>query len=120
LDPADPSLGAQVRALACGAHLLVDAIFGTGLRGEVLPSHANLIEAINGLAVPILAVDIPSGLDCDTGRALGAAIRATYTVTFVALKRGFASPDAKAYTGQTFVASIGIDPRFVARCLPPS
>jgi len=58
-----------------------------------------------------LAVDIPSGLDCDTGEPLGAAIRASYTVTFVAVKKGFTSASgAAAYTGEIFVATIGVEP----------
>jgi NAD(P)H-hydrate epimerase len=56
-------------------------------------------------------VDIPSGLDCDTGESLGAAIRAAYTVTFVAMKRGLlASPETTRYTGEIYVASIGVEP----------
>jgi NAD(P)H-hydrate epimerase len=69
------------------------------------------VEAINALAFPILAVDIPSGLDCDTGESLGAAICAAYTVTFVAVKRGFVtSPTASRYTGELYIASIGVEP----------
>jgi NAD(P)H-hydrate epimerase len=56
-------------------------------------------------------VDIPSGLDCDAGEPLGAAIRATWTVTFVAVKKGFVSANAAQYTGEIFVASIGIATR---------
>jgi NAD(P)H-hydrate epimerase len=56
-------------------------------------------------------VDIPSGLDCDTGEPLGIAIRAVYTVTFVAVKKGFTvSPDAHMYVGELYVASIGVEP----------
>jgi len=56
-------------------------------------------------------VDIPSGLDCDTGEPLGTAIKATYTVTFVAVKKGFvAGPDAVKYVGELYVASIGVEP----------
>ncbi len=68
LDPAAPSAGARVEDVARGASLVVDALFGTGLRGEVAPAYVRLIEAINGLGREIVAVDIPSGLDCDTGR----------------------------------------------------
>jgi NAD(P)H-hydrate repair Nnr-like enzyme with NAD(P)H-hydrate epimerase domain len=57
-----------------------------------------------------LAVDIPSGLDCDSGEPLGTAVKATYTVTFVAVKKGFVSSRTAAdYTGEVFVASIGIE-----------
>ncbi len=57
-----------------------------------------------------MAIDIPSGLDCDNGRQLGAAIKATYTVTFVAIKKGFTSPEAARYTGEVYAASIGVEP----------
>jgi len=56
-------------------------------------------------------VDIPSGLDCDSGEQLGAAIRAAWTVTFAAVKQGFVSANAVQYTGEIFVASIGIATR---------
>ncbi|NQT00551.1 MAG: NAD(P)H-hydrate epimerase, partial [Planctomycetes bacterium] len=65
---------------------------------------------INACDCPILAVDIPSGLDCDNGRPLGAAVRASCTVTFVAVKKGFVSECAASYTGEIFVASIGVEP----------
>jgi NAD(P)H-hydrate epimerase len=52
-------------------------------------------------------VDIPSGLDCDSGEPLGAVIKAAWTVTFVAVKKGFTSANAQRYTGEIFIASIG-------------
>jgi hypothetical protein len=55
-------------------------------------------------------VDIPSGLDCDTGEALSVAIRAKYTVTFVAMKKGFASAGAAQFAGEVYIASIGVEP----------
>ena len=111
LDPATGDVAAHVRRLGGDADLVVDALFGTGLRGELRREHQLLIDAINGLGRPILAVDIPSGLDCDTGMLLGTAIRAAYTVTFVAVKKGFvASPEAARYTGEVWVASIGVEP----------
>ncbi|MBN1817719.1 MAG: NAD(P)H-hydrate epimerase [Sedimentisphaerales bacterium] len=91
--------------------LIVDALFGTGLTGPVRNGYDRLIEALNAQAAPIVSVDIPSGLDCDTGQPLGAAIRAESTVTFVAVKKGFASnPDSLQFTGRIGVASIGIAP----------
>ena len=95
---------------AAGADMIVDGIFGTGLSGQLNDKYKQLIESINAQNCPILAVDIPSGLDCDSGEPLGAAIIAMYTVTFVALKKGFASADAAQYTGEIYVASIGIVP----------
>jgi NAD(P)H-hydrate epimerase len=56
-------------------------------------------------------VDIPSGLDCDTGLPLGAAIKADWTVTFVAVKKGFAPEAVRQYTGEIYVASIGVEPK---------
>ncbi len=106
----DGDIAGQVKAFAAGADLLVDSLFGTGLGGQLSDEYKHLIESINTQNIPILAVDIPSGLDCDSGQPLGAAIRATYTVTFVAAKKGFTANIATQYTGEIFVASIGIEP----------
>jgi len=101
----------QVQALADGADMIVDALFGTGLSGQLDGKYRQLIESINSQRCPIVAVDIPSGLNCDTGHLLGAAIKATYTVTFVAVKKGFrVASNASDYTGEIFVASIGVEP----------
>jgi len=101
----------RVKGFAAGADMLVDALFGTGLNGQLSGKYKQLVESINGENRPILAVDIPSGLDCDTGEPLGAAIRADYTVTFVAVKKGFTTEStAVRYTGEIFVASIGVEP----------
>lgn len=101
----------QVETFSANADMLVDSLFGTGLSGQLSDEYKQLIESINAQHCPILAVDIPSGLDCDTGKHLGAAIKANYTVTFVAVKKGFTSTNTAApYTGEIFVASIGIEP----------
>ncbi len=110
LDPTDADLSEQVHSFAAGAALIVDGLFGTGLRGELSVEYKRLIEVLNACDCPILAVDIPSGLDCDSGEPLGAAIKAAWTVTFVAVKKGFTSAIAARYTGEVFVASIGITP----------
>jgi len=93
------------------ADLLVDAVFGTGLQGPLSEEYQRLIEGMNACRCPILAVDIPSGLDCDSGEPLGAAIHAAWTVTFVAVKKGFTSNGAATCTGDVFVASIGVPVR---------
>ena len=103
-------IAGQVKTFAEGADMIVDAIFGTGLSGQLSDEYKRLIEGINAQNKPVLAVDIPSGLDCDTGRPLGAAVKAKYTVTFVALKKGFTQKASAEYTGQVFVASIGVEP----------
>jgi len=101
----------QVGRVAEGAGIVVDALFGTGLRGVLNEPYQRLVRCINELGRPILAVDIPSGLDCDTGQVLGAAIRARWTVSFAAIKRGFVqSEDVGDYTGEVYVASIGVEP----------
>jgi len=110
LKPGDGDVPALVKTFAAGADMIVDGIFGTGLGGQLSNEYKELIESINAQNCPILAVDIPSGLDCDTGQPLGAAIRASYTVTFVAVKKGFTSEKAIKYTGEIFVASIGVEP----------
>ncbi len=107
----DSDIAGQVGAFAADADMLVDSLFGTGLSGQLSDEYKQLIESINAQHYPILAVDIPSGLDCDTGKHLGAAIKANYTVTFVAVKKGFTSAGrAASYTGEIFTASIGVEP----------
>ncbi|NQU75301.1 MAG: NAD(P)H-hydrate epimerase [Planctomycetes bacterium] len=91
-----------------GYGLLVDAIGGTGINGPLLGDLAAAVSVANAAGVPILAIDIPTGLDCDTGQALGPAIRAATTITFVARKRGFDAPGAADYTGKVIVADIGV------------
>ena len=111
LSPTDDSIADQIGRYTADAELLVDALFGTGLRGQLSEEYQRLIEGINACRCPILAVDIPSGLDCDSGEPLGAAIQADWTVTFVAVKKGFTSGGAAPYTGDIFVASIGVPVR---------
>ena len=111
LDPGGDDISMRVRTVAAQTDMIVDALFGTGLQGQLRGNYINLIESINSLGRPVLAVDIPSGLDCDTGEALGTAIKADCTVTFVAVKKGFSvGSDVRQYTGEIYVASIGIDP----------
>lgn len=108
------TLGAVRRRLTRQA-LLVDAIFGTGLNRAPSEPFASAIEQINAFALPVLAVDVPSGLDCDSGEPLGACIRAVKTVTFVAEKAGFANPQSQSYTGEVVVADIGAPWELVQR-----
>jgi NAD(P)H-hydrate epimerase len=88
---------------------IVDAVLGTGLAGNVRGFARDAIEVINtvGADRPVFAADIPSGLDCDTGKPLGVAVRARATATFAAMKRGFLEPNAAAYTGTVEVVDIG-------------
>jgi len=89
-------------------NILVDALFGTGLSGDVREPFKTLIDGVNNLNKPIVSVDIPSGLDSNTGKILGAAIKATKTVTFAASKKGFYSEDGPHYTGEILVTDISI------------
>jgi NAD(P)H-hydrate epimerase len=100
--------GERLRRDLGTAEWVVDALFGTGLTGPVRPPFGQVIEAINASPARVFAVDIPSGLDCDMGRPLGAAVRAEHTVTFVALKKGFADPASREWTGQVHRADIGV------------
>jgi NAD(P)H-hydrate epimerase len=92
---------------ATRADLILDAVFGTGLTDAPRDPFPQIVNAIQDHGAPILAIDLPSGLDCDTGRPPGACVRATRTVTFVAEKVGFANPEARQYTGEITVADIG-------------
>ena len=89
-------------------NILADALFGTGLSGDVREPFKTLIHGVNNLNKPIISVDIPSGLDCNTGKILGAAIKATKTVTFAIAKKGFFLNGGPSYTGKVIVSDISI------------
>ncbi len=89
------------------AGLIVDALFGLGLNAPVSGIQRMAIEAINSAKVPVLSVDVPSGLNADTGRMMGAAVRADRTVTFVAPKKGFYLADGPLCCGEIIVRDIG-------------
>ncbi len=94
--------------------LWIDALFGTGLTRPIDGDLSILVNSIlNGSNKPILAIDLPSGLDCDTGLPLGPCVRATRTVTFVADKAGFANPASREFTGEITVADIGVPPELI-------
>jgi NAD(P)H-hydrate epimerase len=92
---------------------IIDAILGTGLKSEVKGLYREIIERINRLDVPVLAVDVPSGLDATTGLPLGAAIKATATATFGFLKIGHLIEQGSELVGQVEVIDIGIPPGLV-------
>ncbi|MBI3464074.1 MAG: NAD(P)H-hydrate epimerase [Planctomycetes bacterium] len=96
-----------VRALRDAAWI-VDGLLGTGVQGEVRDPIRSAIETLNACPAPKFAIDIPSGLDSDTARPLGTAVRATHTATFVSTKLGFTNPEAAAYTGVVRVVEIGV------------
>ncbi len=88
--------------------LLVDGILGTGLKGEVQGFFQAIIEFVNSLGTPIVAIDIPSGLDADNGRVLGVCIRASLTVTFGLFKRGLLVLPGIQYCGKTVLVDISL------------
>jgi NAD(P)H-hydrate epimerase len=100
-----------------GAAWIVDALLGTGARGEPRPPLDAVIEALNAAAAPKLAIDLPSGLDCDTGRPARHTIRAAVTCTFVAAKQGFLAPGAAEWTGRVHVLDIGAPRKLVEEVL---
>jgi NAD(P)H-hydrate epimerase len=100
------AVAAAVAAAGPGGWV-VDALFGTGLSRPIRPPFDAVVAAVNAAGRPVLAIDVPSGLDADTGEPLGPAVRAAHTVTFVAPKLGFRNPAAAAYTGTVHVIDIG-------------
>jgi NAD(P)H-hydrate epimerase len=99
------------------ADVIVDAMFGTGLHGDVTGLYREAIEAINVSGRPVLAVDIPSGIHGTTGRVLGDAVRASITVTFAFAKLGHVLYPGAQHTGRLIVADIGI-PRNLMETAP--
>ena len=95
------------------AEWVVDALFGTGLKGPVRPPFDAIITAINAGRAHLLAVDIPSGLDADTGEPLGPTVRAQHTATIAAAKAGYARPEAAARLGQVHVIDMGAPRRML-------
>lgn len=100
--------GAAARAIAAlpADGWVVDSLFGTGLSRPLSDPFDRVVEAVNAGGRAVLAVDIPSGLDADTGEPHGPAVKATHTATFVAPKLGYKNPAAKAYTGEVHVIDI--------------
>lgn len=96
---------------------VVDALLGTGAKGDPRPPIDAVIDQLNNSGVPIMAVDLPSGLDADTGKASVHTISAVQTCTFLAAKPGFYTPDAWQHTGEVFIADIGVPPSVVERIL---
>jgi len=89
-----------------GTSLIIDGMFGTGLAREVGEPEKSIIQLINDSEKPVLAVDVPSGLDAANGKVLGVCIKATKTVTFARPKTGFIGNEK--YTGETITADISI------------
>jgi NAD(P)H-hydrate epimerase len=98
----------DIRGELAESEWVVDALLGTGLSSPVRPPLDRVIALINDSGKRVLAVDLPSGLDCDTGRPLGIAVRAGHTATMAAWKKGFREPEASTWTGQVHIIDIGV------------
>jgi NAD(P)H-hydrate epimerase len=90
------------------AAVIIDAMLGTGATGDPRSPMSDAIEIANALPAKRIAIDLPTGLDCDTGVASATTFRADHTLTFVASKVGFDAPGARTFTGQVHVFPIGV------------
>jgi NAD(P)H-hydrate epimerase len=108
-----PYFHAQLNHHAVKPAWLVDALLGTGAKGDPRPPFDAAIDWMNAHPAKKLAVDIPSGLDCDTGQPADHTVRADHTCTFAAMKIGFTQPAAEPFTGTVHVCDIGVPTRLV-------
>lgn len=108
---------AQLDRELAGAGWIVDALLGTGARGEPRPPLDAVIDRINAQSGPVLAIDLPSGLDCDSGQAARHTVVAAHTCTFVAAKPGFTAAGAQRCLGTLHVLDIGAPRKLVEETL---
>lgn len=94
--------------------LAIDGLFGIGLQRPLEGRYAGLVNQINALPCPVLAIDVPSGLDADTGRVLGCAVEADITLTLLAAKPGLYTLDGPDHAGTVIVSDLGIDTQALA------
>lgn len=106
-----------LRHLLQGTDLVVDALFGIGLNRPLTGAAHDLVLALNAAKLPVMAVDVPSGLNATTGSVWGAAVRADWTVSFVGVKQGFLQGSGPALAGEVRIAEIGVRPEIAAAWL---
>jgi NAD(P)H-hydrate epimerase len=109
---------ATMQIVFVAADWIVDALLGTGARGDPRLPTSVLIHAANATRARKLAVDVPSGLDCDTGIPGNPTFRADHTCTFVAPKIGFFQPPAQPYVGSVSVHDIGVPRKLLEEFIP--
>ena len=100
--------------------LVIDGLFGIGLSRRLGPDWQALVDAVNGWGCPILALDIPSGLEAQTGEALGRPIRATWTIAFIAPAQALLTPQGRAVAGECVCDRLGLTESMIARYLERS
>jgi len=100
--------------LYCGIDVIIDALLGTGIKGGIEGQLGKIISSLNAADVPIVSVDVPSGLDADTGRVESACVKATLTVTFALPKFGLMVYPGAEYVGELIVADIGMPRQVMA------
>ncbi len=98
----------HLQQLIADADLVVDALLGTGVKGDVRDHYRRVIDLINASATPVLSVDLPSGLCGDTGSMLGVCVRASITVTFIGVKLGLMTNDGPEYTGRLVFSDLDV------------
>jgi NAD(P)H-hydrate epimerase len=113
-DAVGPHLQSLLTQHAANANWLVDAMLGTGAHGQPRRPFGTAIDWMNSQSAKKLAVDIPSGLDCDTGEPATHTVRADHTCTFATMKLGLTKPAAAPYVGTVHVCDTGVPPQFVA------
>ncbi len=96
--------------------LVVDGLFGIGVQRELTGRYAALVTTINAASAPVLALDVPSGLESDSGRVLGCAVRASHTITFIALKPGLLTLDGPDHAGALHLAKLELDAPALVPC----
>ena len=100
-----------------GSGCMIDALFGVGLKRSIAGNFLTAVREMNLVPCPVVSCDIPSGIDGDTGKVLGEAVRADHTVTFTCSKYGLDKGDGKVYAGTVEVAPIGIPEKLICQVL---
>lgn len=108
----------EVKSAVIGCDVVIDAIFGTGLKREITGIFKLMISMINENAKYIVAIDVPSGLQADTGEVMGTSIISNKTITFALYKKGFFSYESIKYTGEIITEQIGIPEEVINKFVP--